>query len=105
MNCLVLSDDLMFCQLVNGGLDGHWNAQFGKTLTPDSDVQAVVIDLNLDRAEWESLAAIAKQISIPVCGIASHVHVSKIESAKQVGISVLTRGQVERHLMTVLSPS
>ena len=104
MDCLLLTDDLIFNQQVANGLGPNWSVKSATQLT-DSDWAGVVVDLNLGGLDCAAIVQFCQEKKIPLCGIASHVHVAKIEAAKQAGIAtVLTRGQVSSHLASAMQP-
>ena len=102
MNLFVLTDDLMFQSQVSGPL-----ARAGIELKFLSDPQRltaldltagdplVVVDLNTANVDIPAIGEWARRHSLKVIGVASHVHLAKIEAAQKNGFcEVVSRGQV-----------
>jgi hypothetical protein len=110
MLCVVFSDDLMFSQMVANALPDNCSirpasnqATAEKAL--DASVSVLIVDLSL-RFDNNQLVKSAHAADVRIVGIASHVHVSKIESAHEAGFDVvLTRGQIADKLGSVVSPN
>jgi hypothetical protein len=105
---MVLSDDLMFSQMVANALPDDCSirpasSQAAAESSLDEKVKAMIVDLSL-RVDPGQLVATAKGAGIRVIGIASHVHVAKIQAARTAGFDeVLTRSQVADHLRRVIT--
>ena len=107
MLCLVLSDDLMFSQMIANALPDDCSirpasSQAAAEDAIDENVKVVIVDLSL-RIDSNQLVAAAAEFGIRVIGVASHVHVGKIQSAREAGFAeVLTRSQVADRLSGAL---
>lgn len=108
MLCAVLTDDVMFSQMVANALPEDCsvrpvNSQRAADKALDNSVKFLIVDLS-QRIDAPDLVRLAKSFQIRVIGVASHVHVGKIEAAQDAGFdTVLTRGQVAEKLSTVVS--
>ena len=107
MICLVVSDDLMFTQLISNALppggsirpSGNVDA-LEKQL--DDSVETIVVDLSTS-TDPNRFSELASRASTRLIGVASHVHVARIRSAKEAGFDfVLTRSQVAEQLPQIL---
>ncbi|MFC1759713.1 hypothetical protein ACFL2H_13250 [Planctomycetota bacterium] len=104
---MVLSDDLMFSQMVANALPDDCSIrpasnQVAAESSLDEKVKAMIVDLSL-HMELDQLVVAAKGAGVRVIGIASHVHVAKIQAARSAGFDeVLTRSQVADCLSRVV---
>ena len=109
MLCMVLTDDLMFSQMIANALPDDCSvrpasSQSAAESSLDDKVRAVIVDLS-QRIDAEQLVDAAAELGIRVIGVASHVHVNKIQAARKAGFDeVLTRSQVADLLGRVVWP-
>ena len=108
MLCMVLTDDLMFSQMVANALPDEWSIrpasnQQAAESSLDAQVAAVVVDLSM-HIRAEELVSATKSVGSRLIGVASHVHVSKIQAAREAGFDhVLTRSQVADQLEPIVA--
>lgn len=70
------------------------------------DLQVVVVDLNAVDQVAEVIATVRSSVgeSVPIIAFGPHVHVAKLEAAKEAGCSqVLTRGQFHQATARIIS--
>ena len=103
MICLVISDDLMFSQMVSNALPGDASIRSASTQAAaegqfDETIDAVIVDLGMP-VDLQSLASSFQRPRTSLIGIASHVHKGKIDAARSAGFNkVLTRSQTADQL-------
>ena len=107
MLCLVVTDDLVFTQLIANALPDAWSIRPAKNQVSgeaaiDEKVDAIVVDLSL-QIDAIRLVAVASKSELRVIGVAPHVQTEKIQTARTAGFrAVLTRSQVADHLKSAL---
>lgn len=108
MLCMVLTDDLMFSQMVANALPDGWSIrpasnQQAAENSLDAKVTAVVVDLSM-LIQADELVSAAKSAETRLIGVASHVHINKIQATREAGFDhVLTRSQVADELGRVVA--